>query len=1779
MKRVIVIASVAILITFGIIMFFVLRNGTSDDLTPDTQHQQDMSDLQDVNVTDYYTTQEPSNERPAPTLRSANDALHGQTPRDGYILAPSIFGITGVDPVSSFFLRTPAEYDTGFPVISIDGQHQPTVTREDSNTFTVTPQIPLSPNSIYIFRLSRDGEDDITWTFQTTTRLEILSTSPRNQATNVPARTGIEISFSFDDVPNIDNHFAIFPHVEGSFTQRGNTAIFMPESPLLRGQIYTVTIRAGLHFPDTSLAISTDHVFSFETSPETDLSISRDLPSRVRFSNTHVQFPSFAAPSVAFWLSYNRNEGRPSVEMSVYRIDDNSRAITAINRLTSIPNWSQLNHADRITDTSELTRVYHAIHIDNREDSRGRRETFSLSETLPPGFYILEAVTDDSIDQVIVQITDLAVQIIADNNKALVWANDMTTGAPAVGAQVFDPITRITHTANDYGITVVERMLSPNEYLVITAEGMGNIVFIRPSEYQTFHSRWDDWSFSHDDWDDWGWSPWISSRSANSHYWAVLQLDRTLFQRSDTVSIWGFIQNRTLNENITYVTAVLTERPRWDLPERDTLHTQNIPVIDGSYVGEIRLPNLDQGFYEIAIFHGDIAVSSMFFEVRDYVTPPYRLSVTASANAVFAGEDVQFIVSTEFFEGTPVPNLDISYRFSGGGLRLPSRDEAQTNIDGVFRILANLSANDPSVQGERRMTFSADATLPEIGETHQSVGVRVFVNDIDVRARASRTGRSATLSVDVHDIDLSRINDGTAESWRDFLGEPKEGQTISVEIIETTWVATRDGERYDHITRQVVPRYRHDRHERSIERFEITTALDGNAEINFQVPDRERASYRARLTTIDGNGRTITHYIFIGRDFSRFFSDAERDTPFLYGVNTEGYDIGDEVELTIMRGIEPVTQGDFLFVVVQDGIMSYHVGSNTLRFNFDQRHAPNAQVFAYHFNGHTYHTDGQMTQRLLFNPTSRNINIDISMTQNAYRPGDESTFTITTTDMYGNPKSAIVNISLVDEALFALMDYTVDTLAMLYANVSDRLRFSMATHRTFVSDGIYEWLDAEVEWEAEFAYLPEGGSAMARARAIDGEDGRIRERFEDTAFFASVRTNERGEATLTVPLPDNITSWRVTASAVSDDLHAGNSVQNLRVTQPMFLHYSLGRTFLVGDFPYIGVNAYGSDLSGGEQVLFEVWHENAPTDIRSATGEAFERINIPLWEMEEEGFDSIVIRATVGNFSDSVRHSYQVRSSHHLVDTAIFYEVTADTVFDVNPGGLTNITFTDLGRGQFLNDLVSLRRELWRSGARIEGLIARREIFGLMQTHFPDTPFFGEPGNFDTSEYQTETGGIAVLPYAEADVKTTVLLIPFISDDVNLIALREYLRDVYNNSAVDHDRMIALYGLALLGEPVLLDLQNYAMLQNLSVRSSAYVALGLAAIGELQAARELYNRNIAPHIQQLGAYYRVNVGASSAEILDATTIVSILAAKLGMPESIGLYNYSVRYRFDAPSRFEDDALHLVIERLLFIYYEIDNHTDVDAGITYSLFGETVTRELGRGRQFTLRIPAEHMEEFNLISTTGEVGAVSIVRMPLDDIETVRNDMTVRREFFRAGTNISSDTFEQGELVRVQITIEHSERDLSGSFEITDFLPAGLVHVANSARSNDTEQTEGRWVRAIVEGQRITFFAFNNRFDQTNVYYYYARIISPGTFMAEGTFVQSRGAREFMVVGEDMIITISPSIKYTPATSVDPDIEYIPATSTITAFILPLKALATLVIMFSLRKRKGKTFDG
>jgi len=1640
---------------------------------------------------------------PVDSLITPTRVVAAAVPRDGYLLVPTIQGPTGVDTASAFTLTTPGNQE-GYPVITIDGQPDPTIQQARGGDFLITPYATLRSNSLYVFRLHRENLPDITWAFQTTIHFTVISTLPAHQSTNVPVDTGIEITFTSAGHTDISDYFSIYPNVEGRFINRGATAIFMPLNPLATEQLYTVTIRAGVALPGTNEAIETDHVFSFETAAARGRGDDWFWPS-FRFSSRYSEFPSFEPPRLDFARDGD-SRSFTQVNVRVFQLPGRDQAISAVRQLTNAPWWARFAWENSLINTSAMTPILAFDFTDRQGEADAWLETMTLPETLPPGFYLVTALMDGYVDQTILQITDLAVQIVADSSQALFWINDMTTGEPAVGATLVHQGSR--SIADAQGIAVVNRNLGREQTITITATDGKEITLFFMEGYHHDH-RW-------------------GGESITDDYWTVLQLDRTLFQRDDTLYFWGFVQNRNGNVDVRNLTVTVTQGwSWWDRGSRDILHRQSVLVNRSAYNGSINLPNLDPGFYNLTIRHGDVLVGSTFFSVQDYVTPPYQFLISSDRQAVFAGERVNFTARTEFFEGTPVANLPVNYGFWGWALGDIQGGRGTTGRNGELTVSAVPVPTTEdwgwAPQGRVNLEFWAEATLPEVGQTWRSANVDVFINNIEVQARAHRTGADASINIDVHNINLDRINDGTADGWGDFLGSPVSGQRLDVEIYRVYWIPTRDGEFYCHIQRRVIPRYRHDRREEVIERFNITTNASGEASRNFTVPNRDYESYHARVTTTDGNGRTITHQLFIGRDWSDFMWRTESNDLFLDSPHDWGhtYDIGEEVELTVMQGTEKVTTGKFLFVMMQNGIMHYEVSTqNPFTFTFEDAHVPNVTVHAYFFNGHTYHSGWGMRQWLRFNNQSRELQINVEADRDSYRPGDMSSLRITITDADGNPRPANINISVVDEALLALSDNHINTLEALYRTISDGLLLARATHNNFASDGM-AWGSAGMR--SYSALNMEMAESMGlNDTSMDAEDSApaagspdIRAVFEDTAIFLSQATNAAGVADISFQLPDNITSWRVTVSAISEDLYAGNTVENIIVTIPMFLHYALASTFLVGDVPTIGVNAYGTDLTGNETINFEIWDENNPELRRSATGRAFERVNIPLWEMNTAGTHALIIQATVegsAQLADAVRHEYRVVRTHRLVDSSTFYDVTTNTVFDVSTG-MTNITFTDRGRGQFLLDLLRMRHI---PGARLEGLTARREADRLITAHFPDVELWhwdNQP--FEPANYQRPDGGLAIFPYAQSCLETTVRLIPFLSEDVNEHALRLYLYEIFESESPEN-KMLALYGLALMGEPVLLDLHVYATLTDLPVRDIAFIALGFVTLGETFIAAEMYTQRVLPYLQQVEPWYRAYENLGRDSILEATSTIALLASKLNMPQAEGLRAYTARHR--------TCDLTILIERLTVITNEIDSLDPTPASITYTLLGEEVTRDLAQIWGFTLRIPAQNMNQFRLTNVTGYVGAVSITQVPLEDVQVVDNDITITRRFLREGGSTVTGAFRQDELVRVEITIDYSAKAIHGSYLVTDFLPAGLAFVQGSARFRDPVHGTG-WVHARQDGQRVMFFDFNGRFDGVRVYYYYARVITPGTFTAQGTIVQNMGARAYLTIGTDARVTV------------------------------------------------------
>src|SRR5438093_13011637 len=93
---------------------------------------------------------------------------------------------------------------------------------------------------------------------------------------------------------------------------------------------------------------------------------------------------------------------------------------------------------------------------------------------------------------------------------------------------------------------------------------------------------------------------------------------------------------------------------------------------------------------------------------------------------------------------------------------------------------------------------------------------------------------------------------------------------------------------------------------------------------------------------------------------------------------------------------------------------------------------------------------------------------------------------------------------------------------------------------------------------AEPAKQGKGGSGLVGQQP--------RKDFRNTAYWsAQVVTKDDGTASVDVKIPDNLTTWRTQARAISGDTMVGEGTSELVSTQPLLVRPALPRFLRVGD--------------------------------------------------------------------------------------------------------------------------------------------------------------------------------------------------------------------------------------------------------------------------------------------------------------------------------------------------------------------------------------------------------------------------------------------------------------------------------------------------------------------------------------------------------------------------------------------------------------------------------------
>ena len=564
-------------------------------------------------------------------------------------------------------------------------------------------------------------------------------------------------------------------------------------------------------------------------------------------------------------------------------------------------------------------------------------------------------------------------------------------------------------------------------------------------------------------------------------------------------------------------------------------------------------------------------------------------------------------------------------------------------------------------------------------------------------------------------------------------GAKVRGATVTVRFMELVPKRQQVGTEYDFVEKKVVPIFVTDVIEVAAGTVRVTTAADGSWTASVPASTADH-TYAIQVSVGDPDG----HIARVSTSASRRDpgSACRRDR---LPVARPGRPGGSR-DRAAVRHRRPVdvrmtdhglaqTSGDgsrYLFFTAQNGIRGAVVqASRRYRLPFPAWGPPNLSIGAVRFTGSGY--VGTAWYGAQFRAADRQLTVDVTTNAARYTPGQTVTVDVRTRTAGGAPIAATVILRAIDEKLFAIAAASdEDPLGELYLDIGNGVIDTYQTHR-----------------------MPTGQSEGG-----DTTGGGERDDFRDSLLFTAITTGSDGRGRTTFRLSDDLTSWRVTASAVTRDLKAGVGSALVPVGLPFFIDASIAPEYLTADHPTIAVRTYGSAVATGSAVSVRVTSTTLGFDSGLLHGQAFATLDVPLPALRA-GIQTLTISATTGSGSsartDRLTRSFRVVATRLTRERTSYVELPSSASI-AGGDGFTTVVVSDASGGRYLPLLSDLAAG---TGARLDRALAADLASALLKTRFGvDT---GPADAFAADRYLGLDDGLGVVPYGSSDLEVSAL--------------------------------------------------------------------------------------------------------------------------------------------------------------------------------------------------------------------------------------------------------------------------------------------------------------------------------------------------------------------------------------------------------------------------------------
>jgi hypothetical protein len=755
---------------------------------------------------------------------------------------------------------------------------------------------------------------------------------------------------------------------------------------------------------------------------------------------------------------------------------------------------------------------------------------------LPTGRYLFVATGETGSRSVAaLTVSRLALLVKSDANAAVAYVADLKSGEPIAGARV-----------------------SAGKASAITdLSGIARLAFGERHTYQalTFTARMGEDVVSLEAYRGYG---------RGEPYRLYAFTDRPIYRPGDRVLFKGVLRRVA---GATYQLPGRVEAKITVTDPRDMeIHAATVTTNEqGSFADAFDIPKLGKtGFYVMTTQVGEYR-ETMFISVASYLKPEVQLTARPEKPQYVRGQVATVDIEAGYYFGAPAgglslrwtltrdlyyPRTDSDYEgdyepdYEGGyGGELVAEGEGETDDNGRIRLTLpsrmpkGSRAEEESPYWDHQFTLFVYSVSDSGGSAQATTHYLVTRGSFYLIASPNRyvltPGKPTAVKIQA----------------RDFEGDPVPDRTVTLSLLS-----------------EERPDRRGEVERKALKTWTVRTGRDGAAQTEVTVPQEGGFVLEAAARDEDNRAIAVREHLWAWGGARWYFGEGQGEITII--SDKKQYREGDRVRLLVTAQHEGAgvlcLEGDRLYSV--QPVRLRH-GANMIEFDLAPEHVPNIFAWVGQVYGKELH---QGEKEIAVSRQARRLTVAVSPGRSDYRPGETATCRVQVKDAQNRPVRAEVAIGVVDEAIYALApDNAEDPADFFYA------RRWNTVHTAFAPTG---------------RYLGGGDKAPTEIE--------VRRKFVDTAFWApQLMTDANGRAEATFKLPDNLTSWRVTARAVSADTRGGQARANFEVNKPLMVRLDLPRFATQGD--RFRVSAYVHNETDRERkVTLNAWARGLELDSR-----------------------------------------------------------------------------------------------------------------------------------------------------------------------------------------------------------------------------------------------------------------------------------------------------------------------------------------------------------------------------------------------------------------------------------------------------------------------------------------------------------------------------------------------------------------------------------------------------